>query len=94
MHIVYVHLVRAYVHCVDGPGWSCIMTVMNTVMLSKLLPFIIRLNETNSSLSLTLILTVSKPMQTTGDEVAKRIEEVGNFNSLQITAYSRLLENY
>jgi len=51
------------------------MTVMKTVTLSELLPFIIRLNATDSSLSLTLMRALPNPMNTTGDKVAKRIKE-------------------
>jgi len=50
------------------------MTVMNTVMLSELVPFFIRLNSTNSSLSLTLMLALPNSMHTIGDEVANEIK--------------------
>ena len=46
------------------------MMVMKTVMFSGLLPVVIRLTVTNSSLSLTLVLTLSNPIHTAGDVVA------------------------
>jgi len=52
------------------------MIVMDTVMLSELVPFIIRLDSKNSSLSLTLMLALPNSMHTIGDEVANGIKEV------------------